>query len=209
MATAEKRWFEMAAVNWGTSLLPDLPRNAATARRVCTVGDLVRSSLIPAVIWARINEEYFTECPVTPRKNRYFGTGLTSIWRERSLPKTMNSRAVSCQLLSITLRLGKVTRYLQIRYSWQLCKRETGLALQCDILIKSAEFRAIATATYAVRRKWRRKRISVVLFRTPSSTNTSASINGNRTEERASKLGTKSPLAWKHQTHTKTYSSAD
>ena len=137
MATAEKRWFEMDTVNWGTSLLPDLPRNAATARRVCTVGDLVRSSLIPAVIWARINEEYFTECPVTPRKNRYFGTGLTSIWRERSLPKTMNSRAVSCQLLSITLRLGKVTRYLQIRYSWQLCKRETGLALQCDILIKS------------------------------------------------------------------------
>ena len=162
MATAEKRWFEMDTVNWGTSLLPDLPRNAATARRVCTVGDLVRSSLIPAVIWARINEEYFTECPVTPRKNRYFGTGLTSIWRERSLPKTMNSRAVSCQLLSITLRLGKVTRYLQIRYSWQLCKRETGLARDVIFWLNSAEFRAIATATYAVRRKWRASSLALL-----------------------------------------------
>ena len=67
-------------------------------------------SLIPAVIWARINEEYFTECPVTPRKNRYLGTGLTSVLRERSLPKTMNS-----------IRL--VPKQLETKANWQYAER--------------------------------------------------------------------------------------
>ena len=71
------RKIKLISMDWGTSLLPDLPRNAATARRVCTVGDLVRSSLIPAVTWARINEEHTSLNvegsfnPFTPKSDQF------------------------------------------------------------------------------------------------------------------------------------------